>query len=197
VLRRYRAGVGFPEREALVMRHAREHDFPVPAVFDVRGDGLVLERIDGPTMASDSRHRPWLIRAHMRTLAELHKRLHEIDAPEGLRAVGDGDTLLHLDFHPENVLLSPSGPVVIDWTNARRGSAPLDVAMTWIICATSGGAFGRMLVKPYLAQFDLDEVRAYLPAAAERRLADSHVTDEERAAVRRLAGPDLHPEEPR
>src|SRR5262249_28606808 len=152
----------------------------------------VLERIDGPTMASDSRHRPWLIRTHMRTLAELHKRLHEIDAPAGLRAVGDGDTLLHLDFHPENVLLSPNGPVVIDWTNARRGSAPLDVAMTWIICATSGGAFGRMLVKPYLAQFELDEVRAYLPAAAERRLADSHVNEAERAAVRRLAGPDLH-----
>jgi hypothetical protein len=41
----------------------------------------------------------------------------------------------------------------------------------------------------YLAQFDRDEIRAHLPAAAERRLADSNVTDDERERVRRLLAP--------
>ena len=49
VLRRYRAG-GDPGREARVMEHARAHGFPVPRVYEVHADGLVLERIDGPSM---------------------------------------------------------------------------------------------------------------------------------------------------
>jgi tRNA A-37 threonylcarbamoyl transferase component Bud32 len=32
------------------MRTARSHGFPAPDVIDVRHDGLVLERIDGPTL---------------------------------------------------------------------------------------------------------------------------------------------------
>lgn len=31
--------------------------------------------------------------------------------------------VLHLDFHPANVMLTSGGPVVIDWTNARAGPA--------------------------------------------------------------------------
>jgi hypothetical protein len=168
------------------MSHARRHGFPVPRMVDVRDDGLVLERIDGPSMLRDLRRRPWRLGLHMRALADLHLRLHEIEAPSGLAAVGEGGALLHLDFHPDNVLLSSRGPVVIDWTNARSGPAALDVAMTWVICATSGGPLGKVSVRSYLAKFDLRAIREQLPAAAERRLADSHVTDRERAAVRRL-----------
>src|SRR5260370_24192024 len=40
---------------------------------------------------------------------------------------------LHRDLHPINVLLSPKGPVVIDWTNAARGSGASDVALTWLL----------------------------------------------------------------
>jgi len=185
VLRRYR-GIGHPEREALVMRHARTHGFPVPEVFEVRDNAIVLERIDGPSMWTDLRRRPWRARSHMRLLAHLHVRLHEIEAPAGLRSAGEGTRLLHLDFHPDNVLLSPRGPVVIDWTNARSGPAPLDVAMTWVICATSGGPLAQTFVRSYLAQFDRDEIRVHLPAAAERRLADPNVTDDERGRVRGL-----------
>jgi aminoglycoside phosphotransferase (APT) family kinase protein len=185
VLRRYR-GAGFPEREALVMEHALRHGFRVPQVIEIRDEGLVLEWIDGPSMWEDLRRRPWRAARHMRLLAQLHAQLHAIDAPSGLASLGDGATLLHLDFHPGNVLLSASGPVVIDWTNARCGDAALDVAMTWLICATSGGLLGRALVRSYLAGFDVGEVRRRLPAAAERRLADPHVTAGERAAIRRL-----------
>jgi aminoglycoside phosphotransferase (APT) family kinase protein len=185
VLRRYR-GVGHPAREALAMEHARTNGFPAPRVVEVRENALVLERIAGPTMWSELTRRPWRARRHLALLADLHKRLHQIDAPAGLAAISPGGTLLHLDFHPANVLLSPSGPVVIDWTNARRGDAAIDVALTWVICATSGGPLGRLLLGPYLRRFDLEEVRRALPQAGERRIADPNVTDREREAVRRL-----------
>jgi Ser/Thr protein kinase RdoA (MazF antagonist) len=185
ILRRFKSG-GNAEREALVMRHARAHGYPVPHVDEVRDDGLVLERISGPTMSHDLRRRPWLFRRHSRLLARLHRALHELPAPSGLPAANGGDRLLHLDLHPDNVMLSPSGPVVIDWTNARRGEPALDVALTWVILATSGGTGGRIVLRWFLPCFDRHELVRALPGAAERRLADVNVTDDERRAVRRL-----------
>src|SRR5581483_2423667 len=44
---------GRPAREALAMRHAAAHGYPVPAVLEVRDEGLVLEYLDGPTMLAD------------------------------------------------------------------------------------------------------------------------------------------------
>jgi len=173
---------GSPEREAMVMAHAAAHGYPVPAVHEVGQNALVLERIDGPTMLDDLWRRPWRLSRHAATLARLHRELHEIPAPAEL---GDG-RLLHMDLHPENVMLSPAGPVVIDWTNARAGEPGLDVAMTWVIGATSGGAPGRLFVRTYLTFFDRDEIRGFLPAAGEIRIAYPNVTGEEREGVRRL-----------
>ena len=186
VLRRFLAG-GNSEREALVMEHASGNGYPVPRVLEVKGDALVLDRIDGPTMLAELRRRPWTLRRHAALLAELHKRLHEIEAPPGLEAAGPGDRLLHLDLHPDNVILSPTGPFVIDWTNALRGEPALDVAMTWVILATSGGAFGRLFLRSFLPYFDQGEILDALPTAAERRIADPNVTGREQQAVRRLA----------
>jgi aminoglycoside phosphotransferase (APT) family kinase protein len=185
VLRRFK-GTGDPELEAQVMRHAGSHGYPVPEVLEVTTDALVLERIEGRTMLQDLYRRPWRVRRYASQLAELHKRLHEIAAPPGLRDAGIGDRLLHLDLHPDNVLLSAAGPVVIDWTNARRGDPALDVALTWVIGATSGGPLGRLFVRTFLAHFDRGELVRALPLAAERRIADPNVTERERAAVRRL-----------
>ena len=103
ILRRFRAG-GDPEREALVMRHAARHGDPVPRVLQVLGDALVLERIDGPTMAADLRRRPWALRAHAALLAQLHQQLHAIAAPPIPHARHAGGRLLHLDLHPANVI---------------------------------------------------------------------------------------------
>ena len=177
VLRRFK-GVGRPAREAEVMGHARAHGFPVPEVFEVRADALVLELVDGPTMLADLKRRPWRMAEHAQTLAVLHARLHEIRFEDG--------RLLHLDFHPENILLSNHGPVVVDWTNAQAGEPPLDVALTWIIGATSGGTSGRAFTRFYLRHVDRGAARNALPAAAEYRLADPNVTDTERERVRRL-----------
>jgi aminoglycoside phosphotransferase (APT) family kinase protein len=160
------------------MRHAAAHGFPVPRVDEVRTGALVLEYVDGPTMLEDIER----LDAHAALLARLHAQLHEIEAPAEL---GHG-RLLHMDFHPGNVILSPRGPVVVDWAIARPGEPALDVAMTWVLCATSGGELGRRFARSFLPHFDETEVRAALPAAAGLRIADPNVTDEEREAVRRL-----------
>jgi Ser/Thr protein kinase RdoA (MazF antagonist) len=160
------------------MEHARAHGYPVPQVHEVRDDSLVLERVDGPTMLAELRRRPWRMRGHARTLAELHHRLHAISFEDG--------QLLHVDLHPDNVLLSGRGPVVIDWTNARAGKPAFDVAVTWVICATSGGPLGRLFERYFLRHVDVAAARAELPAATEFRIADSNVTDAERARLRRM-----------
>jgi Phosphotransferase enzyme family len=48
-----------------------------------------------------------------------------------------GGGLVHLDLHPGNVVLTASGPMVIDWPNAARGDGLADVAYTWVILTTS------------------------------------------------------------
>jgi aminoglycoside phosphotransferase (APT) family kinase protein len=187
VLRRFKSG-GNPEREALVMRHARRHGYPVPEVIEVTADSLVLEKVEGPTMWEAAGGSPTVADEHAAALARLHEELHEIDAPAGLPAVGTGDRLLHLDLHPVNVILSPTGPVVIDWTNARRGEPAFDVALTWVIGATSTGLgrLGRAFTEHFLVHFDRDELLRVLRAAADYRSADANVTDEERQAIRKL-----------
>ena len=185
VLRRFRAG-GDSKREALVMRHARREGYPVPGVVDAVPDAIVMERIDGNTMLGELRQRPWTVPRHAALLARLHARLHEIAAPPDLPAVGAGDRLLHLDLHPENVIMSPNGPVVIDWTNARRGDPALDVALTWVIVATQGGLLAHAFEHEFVRQFERGDLLAALPAAAERRVADPNLTDRERRAVRRF-----------
>jgi aminoglycoside phosphotransferase (APT) family kinase protein len=177
VLRRFKHG-GDAAREAAVMDHARAHGFPVPEVFEVQDDGLVLERVDGPTMLANLRRRPWRALREAQTLAQLHFQLHEIPF--------EGNRLLHLDLHPDNVLLSSRGPVVIDWSNARAGDAALDVALAWVICATSAGAGGRVFTKIFLRYVEHEEARQALPDAVALRLTDPNVTGAERARVRGL-----------
>ena len=188
VLRRFKAG-GDPEREALVMRHVGAHGYPVPEVLEIGGDSLVLQRIEGPTMFDAMAGEPAAMDRHAAHLRRLHDELHAIEAPAGLPAAGEGDRVLHLDLHPANVILSPSGPVVIDWANARRGEPLLDVAFTWLICASSSGVgrLGAEFSDRFLACFDREAVLARLPRAVERRLADPNVLDEERDRIRALA----------
>ena len=169
---------GAPEREARVMEHAHAAGFPVPVVHEVQQDALILQRIDGPTMLADLRRRPWRLQAHARLLADLHRRLHAIPYENG--------ALLHLDLHPENVLLTPAGPVVIDWTNARAGEPALDVALSWVIARTSGGLPGCVFARAFLGAFERERILPALPEAAALRIADPNVTERERDAVRRL-----------
>ncbi len=203
--------------EALVMTHVRAAGYPVPEVHRVGPGELVLERIAGPTMLDDLGAHPWRVRGHARTLAGLHARLHAIVAPEALlpHPVA-GRSVLHLDLHPGNVICSPDGPVVIDWSNARRGASEVDVALTWILMGAmevdeaprAGSALARArarveralvpqirrtLLSNFLQASGLrQEARAVLADVAEVRLTDRNVRPGEASAIRKLVADSTH-----
>jgi aminoglycoside phosphotransferase (APT) family kinase protein len=188
VLRRYRHRP-VPESEVAIMRYARERGYPVPRVFDVSGPDLTLERVAGRTMLADLRRRPWRARTHALTLARLHRELHAIPPPDVLR--GEGPSILHLDLHPANVILAPRGPVVIDWANAVRGDAPLDVALTAVVLG--GAPVGPPLswlrdhfVRGFLGEFTAREWRVSLGDAIAYRRADGNVSDKEKERLTSL-----------
>jgi tRNA A-37 threonylcarbamoyl transferase component Bud32 len=187
VRRRYRDR-DVPANEVALMRYVRERGYPAPEVIRVDGPDLVLERATGSTMRADVARRPWKLVAHARLLADLHRRLHRIPAPEWLPAIGPGGAVIHLDLHPENVLMHGRGALVIDWANARAGHWADDVAQTVVILAAADLSRAtklalRAFLAIYLAGFDRAVVRAHLPAAIERRMADPNMTGRERELI--------------
>ncbi len=192
VLRRYRNGES-SEREAAVMAYLAEAGFPVPRVYDASGPDLVLERLGGRDMLADLSARPWLARRHARTLAGLHDRLHAITAPPSLPApFGPGGRVLHLDLHPGNVMLTPSGPVVIDWSNVAAGPAAADVAMAWLIIATSEVDAPPLLLRPAISS-----VRAVLLRRFRALVRDDPRPELARVARARMADRNVRPAEAR
>jgi aminoglycoside phosphotransferase (APT) family kinase protein len=192
VLRRYRNGES-SEREAAVMTYLAGAGFPVPRVHDASGPDLVLERLDGRDMLADLSARPWLARRHARTLAGLHDRLHAITAPPSLRApFGPGGRVLHLDLHPGNVMLTAAGPVVIDWSNVAAGPAAADVAMAWLIIATSEVDAPPLLLRPAISS-----VRAVLLRRFRALVRDDPGPELARVARARLADRNVRPAEAR
>jgi aminoglycoside phosphotransferase (APT) family kinase protein len=131
VLRRYRAGED-ATGEARIMAYVAGLGFPVPEVFEAHGPDLVMERLTGPTMAQALLAGDLGIAEAARILAGLLARLHALPAwPDA----EPGSSVRHLDLHPENIMLTGRGPVVIDWRNADAGPADLDTAFTALILA--------------------------------------------------------------
>jgi uncharacterized protein (TIGR02172 family) len=123
--------------------------------------GIVLERIEGRSMLHALRSKPVDYASMARLLAELQAEMHTrgvsglpsykqslgsairlagVLAPHlkqaALRALDklpDGKALCHGDFHPDNVILSPRGPVILDWTAAVTGNPLADVARTSLL----------------------------------------------------------------
>jgi aminoglycoside phosphotransferase (APT) family kinase protein len=97
---------------------------------------------------------------------------------------------VHLDLHPLNVLIGPSGPVVIDWSNATRGDGAIDVALAWVLMVAGERPSRRLqaavmdrargvLVAAFLSGFDLEPVRATLRAVVEWKVKDAHMSEAE------------------
>ena len=114
-----------------------------------------------------------------------------------------GDRLVHLDLHPLNVMMTASGPVVIDWTNAARGDPLLDVAFTFILltCPRVPGSnlknaalrpvrnlLGRAFVNRYRGrELDRQLVQAAALKTLDRNMSPDEVAAIERAGARALA----------
>jgi aminoglycoside phosphotransferase (APT) family kinase protein len=106
--------------------------------------------------------KPWNVTGYARLLARLHARVHDVSAPSTLETQREwarggipetdklpkelqqnvlrlldsmpaGNQLCHGDFHPGNIIVTPRGPVIIDWMTASKGSASGDVARAAII----------------------------------------------------------------
>ena len=151
------------EDEADMARLASSSGVRTPAVLDsvtIKGrSGLVYERVDGRILLEDIRARPSRAGSYARQMAELHASIHRAEAPDAplyfthihetiaahfagqardrllahLDGLPEGAALCHGDFHPENIILSGSGPVIIDWMNAGQGHPLADVARTSIM----------------------------------------------------------------
>jgi len=200
VLRRARSGRSIAH-EARIMRFVEEQGYPAPHVEEVRADGTehVLDRVDGPLLMDAMVRRPWKLAEQLRTLADLHDRLHRIAAPDWLPGMPDeGDRLLHLDLHPLNVIVSARGPVVIDWPNARRGDPMCDVALTYALmtCARipvprpAAAALGRvrepMIRRAFAGRYLGPAFWRRVAEMAELKCFDANMAPDETRALRAL-----------
>lgn len=184
--------------EAEVMTYVRAEGYPAPAVHDAGEGYLVMDRVDGPTMLDDAI--PFRIGRNAKLLAHLHEQLHRIPAPSWMEreAPLPGDRLVHRDLHPLNVLITPGGPVVIDWANASRGDPAFDVADTWVLFACAdpplkrvealvAPIFRKVFLRSFLGPLDREAARRAIPAAVAHRLTDPNMSPAERTRMRALA----------
>lgn len=192
VLRRYRGSMD-AALEARAMLHLEEHGFAVPHVFDVDGPELVLERVQGGTLYDEMLHEPAQFLRYGRLLGELHERLHRLPAPGwlsgGTTADGEDEVMVHRDLHPQNVILSERGPVVVDWRSVGAGRASVDAAIAVILTLGSDlevepevaeriEPFRSLFIDAFLETCGTDP-RDGLDEAIAFRLADANGTPDE------------------
>jgi aminoglycoside phosphotransferase (APT) family kinase protein len=187
--------------------------------------GILLERVHGPSiLASLSRH-PLRTGQNGRLLAELHADMHQRTAV-GLPVQRDrlawainaaphlaptqrsaalqtldnrprGSSLCHMDFHPDNVILTAAGPRIIDWMTACIGDPWADVARTYLMLLIgeplSTSPVVRLLIlardwmrRSYLQRYlslrpdPGGEMQAWLPIIAAARLNENIPNEKEK-----------------
>ena len=143
-------------------------------------------------MVQGLEHSIWRLDHFARILGRTHAKLHELTAPtfpsyhqrvdweltrpkllsdDQKRAIWnlsqtlpDAETLCHADYHPQNILLTEAGPMIIDWEGSLHGDPDADVANTclwirYVFMAESGARgwllrqIGRRFEKIYLATY--------------------------------------------
>jgi aminoglycoside phosphotransferase (APT) family kinase protein len=177
-------------REVEILEHARSAGLPVAKVLASGIDGaapfMLLDWMSGRGMDYELLKRPWRAIALGEQAGRLQARLNQVRAPrelphalswadpdaipqalqERLRAPEVwSDHLLHLDFHPGNLIVE-NGRIgaLIDWTNACAGDPRFDVARTWVILRLLPGINGarRVAVRHIVGALLLGWRRAYL-----------------------------------
>ncbi len=197
--------------------------------------GIIFERIYGPSMLKVLESRPWKLPRFSRQLGELHAQMHSCTLPpdtftqreqiergiewakelsdkekETIRGIlarlPEGEALCHGDFHPDNILLTDHGAVVIDWFTGTRGHPLADVARTTLLLETGGlprriSFYMRALInlsrawmhKIYLDRYSQlhpasrQEIAAWrLPILASRLFEVENYPDEERMILEKI-----------
>ncbi|WP_369168987.1 phosphotransferase [Streptomyces sp. R28] len=175
VLRHDREGYSDSLAEAALMERLRAHGYPVPRVriAESARSELVMERLYGPTMLEAFLAGRIDACECGDILARLLRQLHAVPG-----------RVVHLDLHPENVMLTPDGPYVIDWANAEEGDPGLDWGMSAMILAQVALA-DEQLAAPVRATLTAlladpsDLTEDGLTEARRRRAANPTMTDRE------------------
>jgi hypothetical protein len=122
---------------------------------------LIYEKVEGPTMLTYIEPTKLFVSYYAKLMVQIHFELHqvEIDVNSNLKTemsksiintgvitepekasvleilgtLPEGKVLCHYDFHPGNIILSPNGPVIIDWLNALVGHQLADVTRTFML----------------------------------------------------------------
>ena len=169
VVKLFKAGV--PQRvswwEARMTRAVFAAGGPAPEVLGevtLEGRfGIVLPRLDGPTLLQLSRSGAMTYAQAGAIIASLCLSVHKTPAPPDVLAssrldgrlvaalrrripehiasgilalierLRPGDGLCHADLHPGNVIMTADGPRLIDWGGAVRAPAALDLAFCHVI----------------------------------------------------------------
>jgi aminoglycoside phosphotransferase (APT) family kinase protein len=123
--------------------------------------GILFERVLGPSILQQFSARPWTVAHSLRVFTDLHLAMHtrnvaglpsqreqlarsiseassasatiRAQALEQLERLPDNHVLCHGDYHPDNVLMTQTGPVIIDWGSASSGHPLADVARTELL----------------------------------------------------------------
>jgi Ser/Thr protein kinase RdoA (MazF antagonist) len=158
-------------------------------IIETRGrSGIVFERCEGPTLLQHivTRSAPAerlaevffglqrAVHASAPQFPDLKERLaakiaRAQRAPAALRALAlerlarlpAGTAACHGDFHPANVIMSPKGPMIVDWQDAGRADAALDASRSLLLLRYA---------RP--GQID-DDLRAAFVAAYAARLREA------------------------
>lgn len=169
--------------------------------------GIVMSRVDGRSFAESIVAQPTDKEAYLKAMALLHCRIHACQAVfsgslkarleadicraaalsegqrrrllEELGALPDGDRLCHGDFHPWNVLGSPSQASVIDWMAASRGTPAADVCRSYVLIRSIAPDLASSYVEAYaqVARERREDIFKWLSVVAAARLAEG-VPDE-------------------
>jgi len=196
VLRRYRRPKD-TATEARMMTWVGDHGVRVPTVYDACGADLVMERIDGRAALDGLETHPWRLASVGRLLADLHHRLDAVPVAEWMPQRGEAERpgVVHCDLHPDNVMLTADGPVLIDWTRGGIGDRRMDLAQTWLILAELGlprdrlgravhAVARRALLASFLRGVDRHGASSWLAQIATDRIADKNTTPAERERLR-------------
>ncbi len=164
--------------------------------------GVIYERVDGPTMLQRFQRAPWTLHQLMGVFADLQASLHEhrgSDLPsrresmlgsienaqsvpammkesalQVLERLPDDDFLCHGNFHPDQIIMSKKGPIIIDWITATKGSPAADVARSSLILrlgAPPAGRASEWLIKPARSYAHFRYLNRYLRNSSISRQA--------------------------